>query len=70
MHGWDSGQTWRLGSGRWANSRGKNKKRYPLWKKERKKAFFHPKNKNGYWSFIDSGLSDAEARATEPVIAS
>ena len=71
MHGWDSGQKWRPGSGRWKLFKQK-KQTYELWKKEHKKRFFQPNFgwKNGDWSFIDSGLSDAEARATEPVIAS
>ena len=76
VHGWDSGQKWRPGSGRWANSRGRKAKMFELWKKEHKNPFFHrkrffqTKNTNGDWSFIDSGLGDAEAWATEPVIAS
>ena len=69
MHEWDSGQKYRQGSGRYANSGGKNRKKYDLWKDEKRKAFFHPKNKNGYWAFIARGLSDAEARAKEPLIA-
>ena len=66
VHGWDSGQKWRPGSGRWANPGGKNKEKYELWHKEGRRSFFHPKNENGYWSFIASGFTDAEARAEEP----
>ena len=65
MHGWDSGQRFRPGSGRWANPGGKNKEKYRLWHKEGNRSFFHPKNENGYWSFRDSGFTDAEARAEE-----
>ena len=65
MHGWDSGQKWRPGSGRYANSGGKNKEKYDLYFKELKNPFFHPKREKGYWFWIAEGLDPVEARAKE-----
>jgi len=51
------GQRYRANTGRWANSGGRNKEKYDLFRNKKKEGligkvlhFWHPMSKDGYWA--------------------
>ena len=59
-------QKFRPRTQRWANSGGKLKDKYDIWRQKSKDPFYHPKSKIGYFYLKELGYDHAAACAMAP----